>query len=89
MKKPSQHLRQILELTQTEYPETQALLKIHGVGHITALTFVLTLGNTSSASSEVEMWAAISACDHDAASRAIAIRNSALLKQATFICEVS
>jgi transposase len=28
--------RQILELTQTEYPETQALLKVHGVGHITA-----------------------------------------------------
>jgi transposase len=40
-----QYDRQILELTQTEYPETQALLKIHGVGHITALTFVLTLGN--------------------------------------------
>jgi transposase len=37
--------RQILELTQTEYPETQALLKVQGVGHITALTFVLTLGN--------------------------------------------
>src|SRR5260370_36484605 len=30
---------------KTEYPETQALLKVHGVGHITALTFVLTLGN--------------------------------------------
>ncbi|HTF67477.1 MAG TPA: hypothetical protein VK638_32835, partial [Edaphobacter sp.] len=27
---------------QTEYPETQALLKVQGVGHITALTFVLT-----------------------------------------------
>jgi transposase len=37
--------RQILELTQTEYAETQALLKVHGVGHITALTYVLTLGN--------------------------------------------
>jgi hypothetical protein len=33
--------RQIQQLTQTEYPETQALLKVHGVGHITALTFVL------------------------------------------------
>ena len=39
---------------QTEYPETQALLKVHGVGHITALTFVLTLG-TKNASSEVAM----------------------------------
>ena len=37
--------RQIQELGQTKYPETQALLKVHGVGHITALTFVLTLGN--------------------------------------------
>ena len=37
--------RQIQELGQTKYPETQALLKIRGVGHITALTFVLTLGN--------------------------------------------
>jgi hypothetical protein len=47
--KIKQYDRQILELTQTEYPETQALLKVQGVGHITALTFVLTLG-TSSAS---------------------------------------
>ena len=30
---------------QTEYPETQALLKVYGVGHLTALTYVLTLGN--------------------------------------------
>ncbi|MCU1222726.1 MAG: transposase family protein [Edaphobacter sp.] len=37
--------RLIQELTQTEYSETQALLKVHRVGHITALTFVLTLGN--------------------------------------------
>ena len=37
--------RLIQQLTQTEYPDTQALLKVHGVGHITALTFVLTLGN--------------------------------------------
>ena len=35
--------RQIQQLDQTEYPETQALLKVHGVGHLTALTFVLTL----------------------------------------------
>ena len=43
--KIKQYDRLILELTQTEYPETQALLKVQGVGHITALTFVLTLGD--------------------------------------------
>jgi transposase len=32
-------------LTQTEYPETQALLKVQGVSYITALTVVITLGN--------------------------------------------
>jgi transposase len=37
--------RQIQEPGQVKYPETQALLKVHGVGHITALTFVLTLGS--------------------------------------------
>ena len=37
--------QQIQQLSQAKYPETQALLKVHGVGHITALTFVLTLGN--------------------------------------------
>jgi len=36
---------QIKKLTETEYPETQALLKVHGVGQITALTYVLTLGS--------------------------------------------
>jgi transposase len=30
---------------QTEYAETQPMMTIHGVGHITALTFVLTLGD--------------------------------------------
>ena len=29
--------RQIQQLGETEYPETQALLKVHGVGHLTAL----------------------------------------------------
>jgi transposase len=43
--KIKQYDRQIQQLTQTTYPETQALLKVHGVGHITALTYVLTLGN--------------------------------------------
>jgi transposase len=37
--------RQIQEPGQVKYPETQALLRVHGVGHITALTFVLTLGS--------------------------------------------
>jgi transposase len=43
--KIKQYDRQIQQLAQTEYPETQALLKVHGVGHITALTYVLTLGS--------------------------------------------
>jgi hypothetical protein len=43
--KIKQYDRLIIELTQTQYPETQALLEVQGVGHITALTFVLTLGN--------------------------------------------
>lgn len=37
--------RQIQQLGQAEYSESQALLKVHGVGHLTALTFVLTLGS--------------------------------------------
>ena len=37
--------RQIRQLGQTSYPETQALLKVPGVGDLTALTFVLTLGS--------------------------------------------
>jgi transposase len=36
---------QIQQIGQTDYPETQALLKVPGVGHLTALTFVLTLGS--------------------------------------------
>jgi len=43
--KIKQYDRQIQQLGQTEYPETHALLKVHGVGHLTALTFVLTLGS--------------------------------------------
>ena len=30
---------------EKEYPETQALLKVYGVGQLTALTYVLTLGS--------------------------------------------
>lgn len=37
--------REIQRMTQAEYVETQAMMTIHGVGHVTALTFVLTLGD--------------------------------------------
>src|SRR6202453_2398420 len=43
--KIKQYDRQIQQLGQAEDPEPQALLKVHGVGHLTALTFVLTLGS--------------------------------------------
>jgi transposase len=43
--KIKQYDRQIQQLGQMEYPETQALLKVNGVGHITALTYVLTFGS--------------------------------------------
>jgi transposase len=42
--KIKQYDRDIQKLTETAYPETQALIKVYGVGHLTALTFVLTLG---------------------------------------------
>ena len=37
--------RAIKRLTETEYRETQALIKVYGVGQLTALTYVLTLGS--------------------------------------------
>ena len=37
--------RLILEMTQISYPETEALLTVPGVGPLTAMTFVLTLGD--------------------------------------------
>lgn len=43
--KIKQYDREIQRMTQTEYSETQPMMTIHGVGHITALTFVLTLGD--------------------------------------------
>src|SRR5271170_2490536 len=43
--KIKQYDREIQRMTQTEYAETQPLLTVQGVGHITALTFVLTLGD--------------------------------------------
>jgi transposase len=45
--KIKQYDRDIQRMTQTEYAETQSMMTIHGVGHITALTFVLTLGDKS------------------------------------------
>ena len=41
--KIKQYDREIQRLTETAYPETQALVKVYGIGHLTALTFVLTL----------------------------------------------
>ena len=43
--KIKQYDRDIQRLTQTEYIETQAMMTTHRMGHITALTFVLTLGD--------------------------------------------
>ena len=43
--KIQQYDRTIKRLTEIEYPETQALLQVHGVGQLTALTYVLTLGS--------------------------------------------
>jgi transposase len=35
----------IVQMAKKTYPETQALVKVHGVGALTAVTFVLTLGD--------------------------------------------
>src|ERR1700730_9610728 len=43
--KIKQYDRASEKLTETEFPETQALIKVYGVGNLTALTYVLTLGN--------------------------------------------
>ena len=43
--KIEQYDRIIKGLTETEYPETQALIQAYGVGQLTALTYVLTLGS--------------------------------------------
>ena len=43
--KIQQYDRIIKGLTETEYPETQALIQVYGVGQLTALTYVLTLGS--------------------------------------------
>jgi len=44
-KKIKHYDRLIKRLTETEYPETQALIQVYGVGQLTALTYVLTLGS--------------------------------------------
>ena len=44
-KKIKQYDGLIKRLTETEYPETQALIQVYGVGQLTALTYVLTLGS--------------------------------------------
>jgi len=44
-KKIKHYDRLIKGLTETDYPETQALIKVYGVGQLTALTYVLTLGS--------------------------------------------
>ena len=43
--KIKQYDRTIKRLTETESPETQALIQVYGVGQLTALTYVLTLGS--------------------------------------------
>lgn len=37
--------REIVQMGKTNYPETQALVQVHGVGPLTAVTYVLTLGD--------------------------------------------
>ena len=44
-KKIKHYDRLFRRLTETEYPETQALIQVYGVGQLTALTYVLTLGS--------------------------------------------
>jgi transposase len=44
-KKIKHYDRLIKRLTETEYPETQALIQVYGVGQLTALTYVLRLGS--------------------------------------------
>lgn len=43
--KIKQYDRAIKELAETTYPETKVLISLNGVGRLTTLTFVLTLGN--------------------------------------------
>ena len=83
-----QYDRQIQEVGQTEHPETQALQKVHGVGPITALTFVLTLGSKQrfKQSRDVGCYLGLS---RSVANPEITILNSASPRPATPTSEVS
>jgi hypothetical protein len=62
-------------------------MKVHRIGYITALTFIL-IWATRNALGEVVLSAAILAYDHDAASLESGTRNSASPRLATSISEV-
>jgi hypothetical protein len=68
--------RLIQRLTETEYAETQALIKVYGVGQLTALTYVLTLGSKERFE-RIRMSAGPSACGRDADNPGTTTRNSA------------
>ena len=76
--------RAMKKLTETEYPETQALIKVYGVGYLTALTYVLTLGKKERfrRSRDVGCYLGLRP---NAASLETATRNSASPRQATAI----
>jgi hypothetical protein len=81
--------RQILELTQTEYPETQAFAQGSGHRPPSRPFHSSSPWGTSNASSEVGTSVAISAYDLNGASREIETLSSALLRPATSTSEVS
>jgi transposase len=84
--KIKQYGRQIQLLTHMEYPETQAQLKVQGVGYITALTFVLTLNNEERFGRSV-MSTATSVYARDAVSPESETHNSASPRLATSISD--
>jgi transposase len=62
--------RAIKQVTETEYREAQALIKVYGVGQLTALTYV-SLWGAKNGSSKVAMWVATWDCDHEEVSQAL------------------
>ena len=76
---------QIQRLTETAYPETQALIKVYGVGHLTALTFVLTLGKKERFQRSRDVGCYLGG--RDAASPVIATLNLGSPRPATGICD--
>ena len=86
--KIKQYDRQIQQLTQTEYPETQALLKVQGVGYITALTFVLTLGNKERFERSRDVGCYLGLRPRRSQSGESGIHNSASPRPGTYIYEV-